>query len=78
MAIGVFIIANGSLSALVIGLSQYCLTVCTIFYAFKSFSLCIVKIVTPYSTGFSLLAGPWWDSVTEKPKTLWKLFVATV
>ena len=33
MAIGVFIIANRSLSALVIGLSQYCLIVCTIFFS---------------------------------------------
>ena len=41
-----------------------------IFSAFKSFSLCIVKIVTPCSTGFGLLAGPWWDSVTEKKKTI--------
>ena len=30
------------------------------------FSLCIVKIVTPFSIGFGLFAGPWWDSVIEK------------
>ena len=36
-----------------------------IFFAFKSFSLCIVETVIPCSTGFSLLAGPWWDSVME-------------
>ena len=26
----------------------------------------IVKIMTSCSTGFGLLVGPWWDSVTEK------------
>ena len=36
------------------------------FSAFRSFSLCIVKIVTPCSIGFGLLAGPWWDSEIEK------------
>ena len=25
----------------------------------------IVKVAIPCSTGFGLLAGPWWDSVTE-------------
>ena len=35
------------------------------FSAFRSFSLCIVKIVTPCSIGFGLLAGPWWDSEIE-------------
>ena len=36
-----------------------------IFSVFKSFSLSIVKIVNPCSTGFGFLAGPWWDSVME-------------
>ena len=32
----------------------------------KLLSLCIVKIVTPCTTDFDLLAGPWWDGVAEK------------
>ena len=35
-----------------------------IFSSFRSFSLCM-KIVTPCSTGFGLLAGPWSDSDSE-------------
>ena len=36
-----------------------------IFSALKSLSL---WILTPCSTGFGLLAGPWWDNLTEKMK----------
>ena len=37
-----------------------------VFSAFRLFSLYIVKVVTPCSIGFGLLAGLWWDSKIEK------------
>ena len=38
-----------------------------IFSVFRSFNS--VKVVTPCSTSFGFLAGPWWDSETERKKS---------